>query len=79
MKTMQTENESCLCRFSASCEFYQEKISKPLPLKSVFKIDFCLRAPEFCARHMIYSTIGADNIPSDLMPYEVERVKEVLI
>jgi len=67
------------CRYADTCDFCTNRMKKTAPLENVFKIDYCVRAPEFCARHMVYSTIGESEVPQDLMPYEVERVKEILL
>lgn len=67
-----------LCRFSSSCDFFLEKMKNNSSLKDFFKIDFCVRAPQFCARYIICSTTGKESVPKDLMPYEIQKVKELL-
>jgi hypothetical protein len=77
---MSQQNKSKdLCKFSSSCEFFLEKMKKSSSLKDFLKVDFCVRAPQFCARYIICSTIGMASVPKDLMPYEIQRVKELLV
>jgi hypothetical protein len=69
--------EKVKCRFSADCSFFQERMTNLPPLREVFKMDFCMGTPEFCARYMLYSATEKNLIPEDLLPYEIGRVKEV--
>jgi hypothetical protein len=38
--------------------------------------DFCYKGPSFCAINIVFNTLGAEHIPSDLLPHETDRIKE---
>jgi hypothetical protein len=71
------DTEEVKCRFSSECSFFQESMPDIPHMKEIFKMDFCYGCPEFCARHMLYAATGNDYLPEDLLPYEIERVKEI--
>lgn len=75
---MVKEKTSVKCRFSRECLFFLETMPNLPPMAELFKMDFCRGIPDFCARYMIYASIGKSSVPDNLLPYEIERVKDIL-
>ena len=42
------------------------------------KTKYCYNNHSECARHMVLAAVGGDFIPNDLLPEQVEKVKEII-
>ncbi len=66
----------CVCL--PRCPFFNDRMGDMPATAQLMKKRFCLGEQTTCARFMIFSTLGSENVPMDLYPTQVERARELL-
>ncbi|MDA3811075.1 MAG: hypothetical protein PF518_12200 [Spirochaetaceae bacterium] len=62
------------CELMNSCPFYNEKMDHSSEITAELKEKYCNSNNLNCSIYMVINSLGADKIPSDLLPSEKERV-----
>jgi hypothetical protein len=66
----------CICLLT--CPFFNEKMANMPSIKDMYKKNFCKTDNSGCARYMVFKALGKGNVPSDLYPNQVEKVKGII-
>jgi hypothetical protein len=66
------------CELIGSCPFYNDKLKGDIEQINSMKTIFCKTNNLNCARYMIFTAIGVENIPDELFPNEKTRAYEVI-
>ena len=66
----------CVCL--PRCPFFNDRMAAMPATAQLIKKRYCQGEQSECARHMVFSRLGAEKVPTDLFPTQVERAKEVL-
>ena len=66
------------CELIEKCIFFNDRMGSMPATAEVYKKIFCRQSNETCARYMVYSKIGRENVPSDLFPNEQQRAETII-
>ena len=66
----------CVCL--PRCPFFNDRMADMPATTQLMKKRYCQGDQTQCARHMVFSKLGSEMVPTDLYPTQVERAKEVL-
>lgn len=66
------------CECLPKCPFFNDRMAEKPATANLMKKRYCLGDNAQCARHMIFSAVGGERVPSDLYPSQTERVQAVL-
>jgi len=67
------------CNYLPSCQYFNDKLKNmPIASESV-KSMYCLWHYDECARYMVASVMGSENVPSDLFPTETDSAVNLLV
>jgi hypothetical protein len=66
------------CDLLQSCIFFNDKMANMPSTAEVFKIKYCRGDSVACARHLVFRSLGAGRVPSDLFPNQMEAAVKVV-
>jgi len=66
------------CEVLSSCPFFNEKMDDMPEHAELFKTLYCRKNNRICARYIVSSELGPDQVPSDLFPNHVEKANKIL-
>ncbi|HHU29634.1 MAG TPA: hypothetical protein GXZ53_02945 [Firmicutes bacterium] len=67
-----------LCENIKVCLFYNDKMDIDSALGKMYKRKYCEGDKTICARYIVVSRIGRENVPANLYPNMHERAKKIL-
>jgi hypothetical protein len=67
-----------VCEILPKCIFFNEKMKNMPGTTAFFKVKFCQGDNTHCARHMVLTACGRENVPADLFPNQEERAGKVI-
>ncbi len=67
------------CECLDNCLFFNNKMGIEAIAASFYKQKFCNGDNSECARFLVYSEFGSNDVPSDLYPNETERAINFII
>lgn len=67
------------CPHLLVCHYYNDRLDNMPGGSNLQKIHFCENRRDKCARAMVADVLGVSSVPDDLMPYEVERARKLLV
>jgi hypothetical protein len=66
------------CENLGGCSFYNDKMPMDRGLGQIQKQKYCEGEKSQCARYMVASSIGKENIPMDLYPIMMDRANKII-
>ena len=66
------------CECLPKCAFFNDKMGEKPALADMMKLRYCKKDSSGCARHMVKVALGADKVPMDLYPSQVDRAKKII-
>lgn len=67
------------CEFKNKCTFYLEH-SRLMPVTAdYYQATYCKIDYKGCARNIVASELGLEQVPSDLFPCQVHRARKILV
>lgn len=66
------------CALIETCIFFNDKMASMPSMADLYKQRYCKTDHTVCARYMVFSTLGRENVPADLYPNDVERAKSII-
>lgn len=66
------------CECLPKCLFFNDRMAGKPSLASLMKKQYCLGNNADCARHRIKAAAGAESVPPDLYPSQLERLDGIL-
>lgn len=61
------------------CPYFDSEIMKEIGTMAKMRQDeYCKSDYSKCARYMVYEALGRENVPRDLLPFQVQRAKELI-
>lgn len=67
------------CECLPKCPFFNDRMADKPATASMIKKQYCLGDNTGCARHQVKVVAGAEAVPSDLYPVQVDRVQGILV
>lgn len=67
-----------VCENLKGCPFYNDKMSTDSALGRMNKKKYCEGDKTLCARYMVASSIGKENVPANLFPIMTEEANEII-
>ncbi|MFA5423966.1 MAG: hypothetical protein WC374_08930 [Phycisphaerae bacterium] len=67
------------CECLGSCPYFENGVAKEIDvIAQVRQQEYCKADFSKCARYMVFKAIGEGNVPRDLLPFQVDRAKELI-
>jgi hypothetical protein len=66
------------CTCILTCPFYNDRMRDMPGIADLLKNNYCQGNYENCARYLVRSKLGRDNVPGDLFPNQADRVKSII-
>jgi len=66
------------CECLQGCIFFNDRMANKPATASIMKQQYCLSDNTGCARYQVFKAAGKEQVPPDLYPIQVERVKGIL-
>lgn len=67
------------CECLPACIFFNDKMKNQPGMTQIYKKQYCLGGgKDDCARHMVKEALGADKVPQDLYPNQVEKARALI-
>ena len=66
------------CEFLDACAFFNDRLATMPSTAELFKKNFCLGEYEKCARYLVASKLGRENVPPDLFPNQLQRAQGLI-
>jgi len=66
------------CEIYDSCPYAQGQVNGREDERDTLLEKYCNASSLHCARYMIHSTLGAENVPADLFPDEKDKAYLVI-
>lgn len=66
------------CECLEKCIFFNDKMENKPALANLFKKSYCKGDSSKCARHIVFEKFGAEAVPNDLFPNQIERAMEII-
>ncbi len=61
------------------CPYFDSDIMKEIGTMAKMRQDeYCKGDFSKCARYMVYKALGRENVPGDLLPFRVQKAKELI-
>lgn len=67
-----------ICENLKGCIFYNDKMDIESGLGKMYKQKYCEGDKTLCARYIVATKIGKQNVPTDLYPNMHDRAKKIL-
>ena len=67
------------CKFLEGCPFFNDMLGTMPDMAEKLKDSYCKDSQHSdCARYMVLTRLGRENVPNDLFPHETIRAEEIL-
>lgn len=66
------------CECIAKCIFFQDKMANMPDIAASMKRRLCQQDNSKCARWMVRTNLGANNVPPDLFPNQIDRASQLI-
>lgn len=66
------------CELLSNCLFFNDKMANMPSTSNVFKMMYCNDNYSACARFMVRSQRGPNQVPTDLFPNQTDRAQTIL-
>jgi hypothetical protein len=66
------------CECITGCGFFKDQMDRVPTVANILKQKYCYGDNSQCARYIIFCALGKDNVPRDLQPNMISRVKMIL-
>ncbi len=67
------------CECLTGCPYFEDEIMKNLDAIIKMRQDkYCKGDNSICARYMVFKVLGRENVPKDLLPFQIEKAKETI-
>ena len=66
------------CESLDGCPFFNDKLDDMPAMADMYKKKYCLGDKSSCARYIVKTEVGKDEVPSDLSPNQTERAQEII-
>lgn len=66
------------CVLIEKCIFFNDKMASMPTAANIMKKKYCLQDSSHCARFMVFSALGRENVPPDLFPNDESRAKTII-
>jgi hypothetical protein len=66
------------CECLPKCPFFNDKMANKPATANIMKKQYCLGDNSGCARHQVKAVAGAEAVPFDLFPSQIDKVKNIL-
>jgi len=66
------------CPFRRVCAFFRNEMAYMPGTTGLYRRKYCAGRCADCARHMVYQSAGLRAVPTDLFPYQQNRVASIL-
>lgn len=66
------------CECLHKCPFFNDKMAGMPAMATIMKKRYCQGDSSDCARHIIFSTLGATSVPADLYPSQADRARQII-
>lgn len=66
------------CEMSANCPFFNDKMANMPATATILKKKYCQGNFSTCARYLVCTALGRENVPADLTPSQADRAKQLL-
>ena len=66
------------CELLKTCIFFNDKMANTPSTAEIFKLKYCRGNNAECARFMVFSARGREQVPPDLFPNQVEQARNVI-
>jgi hypothetical protein len=66
------------CECLAKCPFIHKRVGSMPATAQLYRDKYCLSDNSKCARYQVFKVLGADGVPFDLFPNQVERVSVLI-
>jgi hypothetical protein len=61
------------------CPFFHDRLAHMPAMADFLKSSYCLDDYASCARFQVIQHLGPGRVPTDLFPYMIEKVNEILL
>lgn len=66
------------CPSLQSCPFFNDKMPADSAMADIYKRKYCLGDNSICARWMVFTALGKEQVPINLFPNQRERANELI-
>lgn len=66
------------CEIISICTFFNDKMSSMPVTADMIKRKMCKGNYTECAIYLVSKAVGKENVPSNLIPHQTERVEEII-
>ena len=66
------------CECLSGCIFFNDKMAGMPSMANIMKKKYCQGEPAGCARYQVFKAKGKGNVPGDLFPNQLDRVKKLI-
>ncbi len=66
------------CPNLAGCPFFNEILKNMPSTDNILKKEYCKKNYKECARYIVASAIGKENVPIDLYPNDKNRAERII-
>lgn len=66
------------CELLELCPFFNGELAKKPGMSAMYKKNYCKGDFKSCARYLISTELGRENVPPDLYPNMIERAKKIV-
>ncbi len=66
------------CQCVSKCPFFLDKMEEMPALANMMKTRYCHGEHLKCARWTVRTALGAENVPKDLYPNQMERAQQLI-
>ncbi len=66
------------CPLINSCPFFNDKLKDMPSMSNIYKRNYCKKDYIRCARYLVSTTIGKENVPLDIFPNHEGKAKEII-
>lgn len=66
------------CAYSNTCRFFEERMANMPGMAQMLRGRYCEANSAECARHIVASEFGIQEVPSDLFPNQAEVAELIL-
>ena len=66
------------CEFITKCAFFSDRMKTLPTVAKMMKKRYCEGDKDECARYQLASTIGKNQVPSDLFPHQTDIANDII-
>ncbi len=68
------------CECLEGCPYFESDVMKEIDTMAKMRQEqYCKGDNSKCARYMVFKALGKENVPRDLLPFQVEKAKEIVV